>query len=127
MKLFDVSSFDVIHILKLDFVPSVCEFVHKVTSFSPLLAIADANKPMIKIINAEQSQSERKSAVVAEVSLHEAPVRLIKFNASFNLVMSTDHSGIIEVWDPDTQELPTDGRLKFETISETAYFELCEQ
>jgi len=54
-------------------------------------------------------------------------VRLIKFNACFNVVMSTDQSGIIEVWDPETHELPSDGFLKFETISETDYFELCQQ
>jgi peptidylprolyl isomerase domain and WD repeat-containing protein 1 len=53
MKLFDVASFDVIHILKLDFVPSVCEFVNKTTAFSPLLAIATALQPKIVILNAE--------------------------------------------------------------------------
>lgn len=55
LKLFDVASFDVIHILKLDFIPSVCEFVHKPTSFSPLLAVADLLTPTIRIVNPEQS------------------------------------------------------------------------
>ena len=103
MKLFDVASFDVIHILKLSFVPSVCEFVHKITSFSPLLAIAEFNKSTIRILNAEQSADEKMNQVVAEItSLHETPVRIIKFNPIFNLVVSTDQSGIVEVWDPET-------------------------
>lgn len=34
-------NFDVIHFLKLDFVPGVCEFVSKVSSFTPILAVAE--------------------------------------------------------------------------------------
>jgi peptidylprolyl isomerase domain and WD repeat-containing protein 1 len=90
MKLFDISSFDVIHMVKLDFTPSACEFVHKKTAFSPLLAIADTLSPKIKLLKAEQSQSEKKSAVVVELSIHESPVRLIKFNPVYNLAVSTD-------------------------------------
>jgi peptidylprolyl isomerase domain and WD repeat-containing protein 1 len=61
---------------------------------------------------------------VAETTLHETPVRLIKFNPVLNLVVSTDQSGVIEVWDPDTLELPEDGRLAFEVLSDTDYCEL---
>ena len=94
MKLFDVASFDVIHIIKLSFIPSVCEFVHKTSSFSPLLAIAEFNTTQITIIKAEQpiSNQEKSQAdsVLKNLNLHESPVRLIKFNAAFNLVISTD-------------------------------------
>jgi peptidylprolyl isomerase domain and WD repeat-containing protein 1 len=124
MKLFDVSNFDVIHIIKLDFTPSVCEFINKTTSLSPLLAIADAALPKIWIVNSEQSQNEKKSVVVSEMTYHETPVRLIRFNQVYNLVVSTDQSGVIEVWDPDTLELPDYGRLAFEVLSDTDYCEL---
>lgn len=97
MKLFDVASFDVIHIVKLSFVPTVCEFVHKMTSFSPLLAIGEFNTPSIKIINTEQTSStettgttEKMESIFKELLLHESPVRLIKFNPVYNLVVSTD-------------------------------------
>ena len=59
--------------------------------------------------------------------LHESPVRLMKFNPVHNLVVSTDMSGSIEIWDPETHEMPemdTDGRLKFELMSETDYYDL---
>ena len=108
----------------MEFTPSVCEFINKTTSLSPLLAIADAALPKIWIVNSEQSQSEKKTAVVAEMTCHETPVRLIRFNQVYNTVVSTDQSGVIEVWDPDTLELPEDCRLNFEVLSDTDYCEL---
>jgi len=53
MKLFDVVNFDIMHMAKLDFVPSICEFVDDVTSFSPILAIGEQNEPTIRIVNVE--------------------------------------------------------------------------
>ena len=41
LKLYDVQNFDVIHFVRLDFAPGECEFVSKVSSFSPVLAIAE--------------------------------------------------------------------------------------
>ena len=40
------------------------------------------------------------------------------------MVVSTDQSGNIEVWDPESQELPSDGRLSFEMLSETDFYAL---
>ena len=51
-------------------------------------------------------------------------MRLIKFNQELDLVVSTDQGGNIEIWDPESKELPTDGRLSFEMLSETDYFAL---
>ena len=42
-------------------------------------------------------------------ALHDAPVRLIKYNPAFDLVVSTDQSGMIEVWDPETHSMPEGG------------------
>ena len=58
MKLFDVVSFDIMHMVKLGFVPTVCEFVHKVSSFSPVLAIGEQGQPVIRLVNAA-SESEQ--------------------------------------------------------------------
>ena len=41
LKVFDVANFDLMHMIKLKFVPNVCEFIHKKSSFSALLAIAE--------------------------------------------------------------------------------------
>jgi len=41
MKVFDVVNFDLMHMIKLKFVPDVCEFVNKKSSFASLIAIAE--------------------------------------------------------------------------------------
>ena len=41
IKLFDVPNFDVIHFIRVGFAPGECDFVSKVTSFSPILAVAE--------------------------------------------------------------------------------------
>lgn len=51
-------------------------------------------------------------------------MRLIKFNQELDLVVSADQAGGIEIWDPETRELPEDGRLAFEMLSETDYYSL---
>ena len=79
------------HMAKLDFIPTVCEFVNKVSSFSPILAIGEAGEPTIRIVNAEEVPEDGttiKSMVLTD--LHDSPVRLIKFNPHLNLVVSTD-------------------------------------
>ena len=42
------------------------------------------------------------------------------------MVVSTDQTGNIEIWDPETLAFPDDGRLSFELMSETAYYSLIE-
>ena len=111
----------------MEFTPSVCEFINKTTSLSPLLAIADAALHKIWIEHSEQSQSEKKTAVVAQMTFYETPVRLIRFNQFYNTSVSTDQSGVIEVLDPDNLELPDDCRLNFEVLSDTDYCELVQK
>jgi hypothetical protein len=41
LKVFDVVNFDLMHMIKLKFIPDVCEFIHKSSSFSSLIAIAE--------------------------------------------------------------------------------------
>ena len=41
MKLYDVQNFDVIHFIRLDFSPGECEFVSKLSNFSPILAVVE--------------------------------------------------------------------------------------
>lgn len=57
--------------------------------------------------------------------MHSAPIRLLKFNANLDLVISADDKGVIEIWDPETFDFPSDEkRLLFELMSETDYYEL---
>lgn len=41
LKVFDVVNFDLMHMIKLKFVPDICEFIHKESSFSSVIAISE--------------------------------------------------------------------------------------
>ena len=45
VKLFDVLNFDVIHFMQVGFTPGECEFVNKVSNFTPILAVAEISNP----------------------------------------------------------------------------------
>ncbi len=41
LKIFDIVNFDMMHMIKLKFVPDQCEFIHKKSSFSAVVAISE--------------------------------------------------------------------------------------
>ena len=61
LKLYDVQNFDVIHFVRLGFAPGECEFVSKVSSFTPVLAIAELNVvPQRDTPKNEEEEEEKK-------------------------------------------------------------------
>ena len=59
--------------------------------------------------------------------LHFSSIRTLKFLPELDLVLSSDDSGMIEVWDPETYEFPTDNkRLQYELITSTDFLELAK-
>ena len=121
-------NFDLMHMIRLSFIPSMCCFVNKMSAFSALVAIAEANSHVIRVVKPESSKGESSQQIVVKTirDLHDSSVQTLKFNPSLNIVVSTDKSGIVEVWDPETGDLPEDGRLGFEMLSETDLFSLQE-
>lgn len=59
--------------------------------------------------------------------LHYSPVRSIKFVHQLDIVISTDDSGMIEVWDPETYEFPSsNNQLKYSLITDTDFLDLAK-
>lgn len=57
--------------------------------------------------------------------LHYHPIRAMRFCSDLDIVVSTDENGLIELWDPETYEFPSDNlRIKFELVSDTDLLEL---
>ena len=78
-KVFDVHAFDMISWVKLDFTPTVCEWIGGGSSSraKPTLAIADADAPPIRLYDA----TGEGGALVGTVSVHTAPVLQMRVNA----------------------------------------------
>lgn len=57
--------------------------------------------------------------------LHYHPIRAMRFCSDLDIVVSTDENGLIELWDPETYEFPSDNlKIKFELVSDTDLLEL---
>ena len=53
IKIFDVVNFDLMNMIKLNFSPSLIEFVNVKTSFQPLLAVAELDSATVRIVKTE--------------------------------------------------------------------------
>jgi len=123
-KIFEVSSFDMSCMLKLGFKPLAVEFVNKKDAPACLLAVSDADAKVVHILEPESGSSKP----LRTYEVHQGPVHAIKYNPWLHAVLSADKTGCLELWDPDTLEMPTNknrrGKLKFSFKSETHLYEL---
>jgi peptidylprolyl isomerase domain and WD repeat-containing protein 1 len=93
VKVFDVVNFDMINILKLDFVPSCAAWIHKAGDAIQELAVADAESPMIHVYDGKGD-----SKPVHSLKIHSKPVVCIAFSAQADIVISADEGGMVEYW-----------------------------
>lgn len=56
LKVYDVVNFDQMHIIKLKFVPELCEFIQNHTSFGSVIAVTQFREPIIHLIKAETQE-----------------------------------------------------------------------
>ena len=93
VKVFDVVNFDMINILKLDYVPSCAGWIHKAGDAIPELAIADAGSSLIHVYDGKGSSEPLKT-----LKIHSKPVACIGFSPQADIVISADEGGMVEYW-----------------------------
>lgn len=97
LKIFDISNFDMIHFIKLSFIPLHCEFISKTINPDLQVAVSEKETGKIHILKAEG-----KGEIHKTVKIHQHPITSLKYNEDFDTVISTDNIGMIEYWDPKT-------------------------
>jgi len=116
-KFYDVINFDMVNLMKLPYAPVSSEWLHKSHSPHPRIAIGDRDSPSIRIYD-----PNGKSEALATISIHHAPVHIIKFNEVYNAVISSDEKGIIEYWDAVDFGDARDVSFKFKTETDLYEF-----
>ena len=119
-KFYDVATFDMINMFRLEFTPTASCWVHKVQSPRSIIAIADAEAPVVRVYDAEGVAEPLRT-----VGLHSAPVLVMAHCPTSHCVVSGDAKGMLEYWDADTGKLPEVG-LKFKYKTETSLYELAK-
>lgn len=94
LKIFDVINFDMINMIKLNFLPLCVEWIHVPNDAISVLAVSDAETSNVSIFDA---QGGGRPLHVFE-KLHSKPVTAIKFNVRHQVVVSVDKAGMLEYW-----------------------------
>lgn len=98
VKIFDVTTFDLLAMLTLDYNPkSVC-WVHSRGASFPQLAISSEENGWIRIYD---GRGENPEPLHTLKSIHKAPVSLMAYNNGFDCVVSVDQGGMVEYWRPN--------------------------
>ncbi|CEM11716.1 unnamed protein product [Vitrella brassicaformis CCMP3155] len=123
-KLFDILNFDMTCMMKLDFTPLALAFVHPRDSAEPVVAISEKGCPKVRLVTA----TDPSGTPLRVFERHMKAVHLLHYVPALHCVVSADKSGGLEMWDPDTLQLPTPastgGRIQFTLKSDTDLFEL---
>ena len=125
LKLFDVINFDMTTMIKLDYVPSVCCWVHKPGAASGLVACGEQESGTIRVYRAGD-EAEAASALTATIEVHTAPVVAMCYNARHDVVLSADESGMLEYWAGATGDWDWPRGLHFEYKTDTDLYALAQ-
>nr|CAH8871480.1 unnamed protein product [Trichobilharzia regenti] len=117
-KVFDVINFDMISMLKLNFMPTGCCFIYTPKDEVTALAITDQDSSKIRIFDA-RSQDELLHIME---KLHEAPIVCLAFNPVFDCVLSADSEGMLECWSSPKNNYGFPNTLKWKYKSDTDYY-----
>ena len=118
IKIFDVITFDLLSMLQLEFEPRCICWTHKKGASLPLLAVSDAQAPVIHIYD---GRGEKQEPIHTIKGLHRSPVSLMAFNGGYDCVVSADESGMVEYWQPGGSYDKPDGVFQYK--SSTNLFE----
>jgi peptidylprolyl isomerase domain and WD repeat-containing protein 1 len=101
VKIYDVPNYDMIHMLKLPYVPGVTCWVKKRGSPRAMLAVAELGGSVIRVYNAEGGAEP-----VGTIDMHRAPVTAMAYNPVNHSVVSGDAKGLLEYWSAETFAAP---------------------
>ena len=133
IKVFDVVTFDMINMIKLEYLPNTICWVDKLKQ--PLGLVAW----YFRLISSEKEgnlihiyDGRGGSNLLYSVNFHQNPVHLIKYNPIADVVISCDERGMLEYWTPDQDatngyRAPSKKHVKWEMKSETDLYEFKKQ
>lgn len=122
LKIFDITGFDMINMLPLPFTPSVCEWIFQRANGTSIVAVANADTPEIVLYSINPNMVNGIPEPLQTLTLHSHPVKLIKTNNVFEVVVSIDGAGIIEYWSAHDYSFPSNISFKYKTDTDLYEF-----
>ncbi|KAI0025500.1 hypothetical protein F4780DRAFT_768315 [Xylariomycetidae sp. FL0641] len=112
IKIFDVITFDLLAMIALDYTPKCVCWVHKRGASLPLLAVSDAENPLIRIYD---GRGENQAPIHTIKGLHRSVVSVMAFNDAYDCVVSADDNGMLEYWSPSSNYEKPDNVFQYKS------------
>ncbi|XP_053677501.1 peptidylprolyl isomerase domain and WD repeat-containing protein 1 [Anopheles nili] len=123
IKVFDVINFDMINMLKLEYVPYRVEWIHRMGDVISYLAVADQDSPVIRIYDGKGTNTPLHTLE----KLHTKPVVMMRYNPIFEVTVSIDKAGILEYWYGPRHDFKFPSKLvNFESKLDTSLYEFAK-
>ncbi|XP_047315913.1 peptidyl-prolyl cis-trans isomerase CYP71 [Impatiens glandulifera] len=119
VKVYDVVNYDMMVMIRLPYEAGSIEWVYKQGDVKAKLAISDRNSSLVYIYDARAGTNEP----IISREIHSGPVKVMRYNQSFDTMISADDMGIIEYWSATTLQFPED-EVNFRLKSDTNLFEI---
>ncbi|KAG5878478.1 hypothetical protein JTB14_003165 [Gonioctena quinquepunctata] len=122
LKIFDIINFDMINMLKLDYIPGTVEWIHSSGDPIHTLAVSDKDSPKIYVYDGRADGEHLK---VLE-KIHMNPVCLMRYNSKFDVAISVDKKGMLEYWTGNKQDYIFPKNVAFDSKLDTNLFEFAK-
>lgn len=121
-KVFDIINFDMINMLKLDYVPTCAQWIHRAGDAIPELAIGETATTNINIYDGRGSSTP----IITLSKIHMKPVTVIIYSPVHDIVVSADEGGMLEYWTGGRNEYKFPRNVSFESKVETDLYEFAK-
>jgi len=121
VKVFDVINFDMINMIKLEFVPSCAVWVHRPGDAISALAVAESDSPNIHVYDGKGSAEPLKT-----LKLHMQPVEALAYCPQHDVAISADRSGMVEYWAGAARDFAFPRAAKFQSKLDTDLYEFAK-
>ncbi|PFX32217.1 peptidylprolyl isomerase domain and WD repeat-containing protein 1-like isoform X1 [Stylophora pistillata] len=118
LKVFDVVNFDMINMLRLNYIPGRCEWIFPPGAAVAAVACSEKETGMIYVYDGRGT-----SAPLHTVNFHTKPITFIKYNAVYDVAVSADEAGMIEYWSGIKHDVQFPKNVDFEFKTDTDLFE----
>lgn len=122
LKVFDIVNFDMINMIKLDFQPQCCDWIHKAGDPISALAISESDCNAVYIFDGRGDASP----LCKLEKLHSSPIILMKYNSAQETMVSIDKKGIIEYWTGPKYDYKFPKNVSFESKLDTDLYEFAK-
>ena len=115
MNIYNIITFDLINIIKLEYIPILCEWIYNNNDPIPMIIVAQQNCGYIYIYKPMETTSEH----INKIKIHKHAILNIVYNPKYRCIITNDVNGFIEFTNTNNNDYNRATNLDFEYILDT--------